>query len=151
MMDDPNIAMEEYIRFQVEKARRHGRRFNWENTTHGALEDVDGAHAHVKHVQADSAPVQTPQPPSKVASVIRTMPHRMESLEEEVHGLKESLDKQRKVMDAMARDLFRFTVWETSGILQLLDLSGATYTRYSKTYVPYPRRRVRQVTDGAST
>nr|GEU35469.1 hypothetical protein [Tanacetum cinerariifolium] len=76
---------------------------------------------------------------------------RMTRLEEEVHGLRESLDEQHEVMDAMARDFSRFTVWAASGISQLLDLSRATYTRYSKTHVPYQRRRVRQRTDGAST
>ncbi|GJV95669.1 hypothetical protein Tco_1547246 [Tanacetum coccineum] len=47
--------------------------------------------------------------------------------------------------------LSRFTVWAASGISQLLDLSGATYTRYSETHVPYQRRMVRQRTNGAST
>ncbi|GJW08631.1 hypothetical protein Tco_1571054 [Tanacetum coccineum] len=47
---------------------------------------------------------------------------------EEVHGIRESLAEQREVIDAMARDFSRFTVWATSGISQLLDASGATYT-----------------------
>ncbi|GJU68114.1 hypothetical protein Tco_1254373 [Tanacetum coccineum] len=38
-----------------------------------------------------------------------------------------------------------------SGISQLLDLSGSTYTRYFETHVPYQRRRVRRRTDDAST
>ncbi|GJR46796.1 hypothetical protein Tco_1314899 [Tanacetum coccineum] len=32
-MDDPNITMEEYIRLKEEKARRHGRTFNWQTAT----------------------------------------------------------------------------------------------------------------------
>nr|GEU56614.1 hypothetical protein [Tanacetum cinerariifolium] len=32
-MDDPNITMEEYIRLEEEKARRHGRMFNWQTAT----------------------------------------------------------------------------------------------------------------------
>ncbi|GJR94211.1 hypothetical protein Tco_0266385 [Tanacetum coccineum] len=32
-MDDPNITMEEYIRLEEEKDRRHGRTFNWQTTT----------------------------------------------------------------------------------------------------------------------
>ncbi|GJR10291.1 hypothetical protein Tco_0792943 [Tanacetum coccineum] len=55
---------------------------------------------------------------------------RMARLEEEVHGLRESLDEQRKVMDMMARDLSRFTMWATRGISQLLDATRATYTRF---------------------
>ncbi|GJU79787.1 hypothetical protein Tco_1282152 [Tanacetum coccineum] len=61
---------------------------------------------------------------------------RMDRLEDEVHGVRESLDEQHEVMDAMAGDFSRFTVWASSGISQLLDLSGTTYTRYSETHVP---------------
>ncbi|GKF32296.1 hypothetical protein Tco_0102094, partial [Tanacetum coccineum] len=32
-MNDPNITMEEYIRLEEEKARRHGRTFNWQTAT----------------------------------------------------------------------------------------------------------------------
>ncbi|GKB94451.1 hypothetical protein Tco_0980588 [Tanacetum coccineum] len=37
-MDDLNITMEEYIRLEVEKARRYGRNFNWETATYGKPE-----------------------------------------------------------------------------------------------------------------
>ncbi|GJV84318.1 hypothetical protein Tco_1524216 [Tanacetum coccineum] len=42
-MDDPNITMEEYIRFEEEKARRRGKVYNWETATYGKIwydEDV---------------------------------------------------------------------------------------------------------------
>ncbi|GJR30084.1 hypothetical protein Tco_1106316 [Tanacetum coccineum] len=42
-MDDSNITMEEYIRLEEEKARRHGKVYNWETTTYGKIwydEDV---------------------------------------------------------------------------------------------------------------
>ncbi|GJW41714.1 hypothetical protein Tco_0067559, partial [Tanacetum coccineum] len=90
-----------------------------------ALEDDEGAHAELEGVQADLAPIQAPQPPLVVAQS-RTMPQRMARLEEEVHGLRKSLDEQREVMDVIARDFSRFTVWAASGISQLLDLSEAT-------------------------
>ncbi|GJV13606.1 hypothetical protein Tco_1355147 [Tanacetum coccineum] len=32
-IDDPNITMEEYIKLEKEKARRHGRTFNWQTAT----------------------------------------------------------------------------------------------------------------------
>ncbi|GKE31924.1 hypothetical protein Tco_1451246 [Tanacetum coccineum] len=32
-MDDPNITLEEFIRLEEEKARRHGRTFNWQTAT----------------------------------------------------------------------------------------------------------------------
>ncbi|GJW56099.1 hypothetical protein Tco_0102830 [Tanacetum coccineum] len=34
IMDDPNITMEEYIKLEEEKARRHGRTFNWQTATY---------------------------------------------------------------------------------------------------------------------
>ncbi|GJW07725.1 hypothetical protein Tco_1570148 [Tanacetum coccineum] len=42
-MDDPNITMEEYIRLEEEKARRHGKVFYWETAKYGKIwynEDV---------------------------------------------------------------------------------------------------------------
>ncbi|GJR51167.1 hypothetical protein Tco_1401688 [Tanacetum coccineum] len=36
-MDDPNITMEEYIRLEEEKARRHGRTFNWKTATYDKM------------------------------------------------------------------------------------------------------------------
>ncbi|GJV71099.1 hypothetical protein Tco_1491094 [Tanacetum coccineum] len=36
-MDDPNITIEEYIRFEEEKARRRGRVFNWETAKYGKI------------------------------------------------------------------------------------------------------------------
>ncbi|GKA90763.1 hypothetical protein Tco_0812633 [Tanacetum coccineum] len=39
-MDDPNMAMEEYIKLEEEKASRHGRVFNWQTTTYGKIRDA---------------------------------------------------------------------------------------------------------------
>nr|GEX67987.1 hypothetical protein [Tanacetum cinerariifolium] len=86
-----------------------------------------------------------------VEDVWRAHAKRLARLEEEVHEIRQSLDEQREVMHAMARDFSMFIVWTTSGISQLLDLSGATYTRYSKTHVPYQRCMVWQRTGDAST
>ncbi|GJT50435.1 hypothetical protein Tco_0976592 [Tanacetum coccineum] len=36
-MDDPNMTMEEYIKFEEEKARRHGRVFDWQTATYGKI------------------------------------------------------------------------------------------------------------------
>ncbi|GJZ57462.1 hypothetical protein Tco_0612956 [Tanacetum coccineum] len=43
-MDDPNITMEEYIRLEEEKARRHGKIYNWETATYGRIWDDDEVH-----------------------------------------------------------------------------------------------------------
>ncbi|GJW36167.1 hypothetical protein Tco_0059087 [Tanacetum coccineum] len=37
MMDNPNITMEEYIRLEEEKARRHGKVYNWETAKYGKI------------------------------------------------------------------------------------------------------------------
>ncbi|GJY01286.1 hypothetical protein Tco_0359438 [Tanacetum coccineum] len=71
-------------------------------------------------------------------------------VEEEVHEIRGALGEQREVIDAMARDLSRFTVWATGGISQLLDSVGATYVWHFETHVPYQRCRVRQRTGDAS-
>ncbi|GKE20925.1 hypothetical protein Tco_1432437 [Tanacetum coccineum] len=41
-MDDPNMTMEEYIKFEEEKARRRGRVFNWQTSTYGKVRVDDG-------------------------------------------------------------------------------------------------------------
>nr|GEX10949.1 ribonuclease H-like domain-containing protein [Tanacetum cinerariifolium] len=95
--------------------------------TVGSSKGVEGSPIVDEGVQAILALVQAPQAPPPAAS--RTMPQRMIRLEDEVHGLRESLDEQHEVMDAIARYFSRFTMWATSDISQLLDLSRAAYTR----------------------
>ncbi|GKA22491.1 hypothetical protein Tco_0708453 [Tanacetum coccineum] len=43
-MDNPNITMEEYIRLEEEKARRHGKVYNWETATYGKIWDNEDVH-----------------------------------------------------------------------------------------------------------
>ncbi|GJY91137.1 hypothetical protein Tco_0506333 [Tanacetum coccineum] len=45
-MDDPNITMEEYIRLEEEKARRHGKVYNWETATYGKIWYDKDVHDH---------------------------------------------------------------------------------------------------------
>ncbi|GJR04445.1 hypothetical protein Tco_0527429 [Tanacetum coccineum] len=40
-MDNPNITMEEYIRLEEEKARRHGKTFNWQTATFGKVKNYE--------------------------------------------------------------------------------------------------------------
>ncbi|GJV87023.1 hypothetical protein Tco_1530961 [Tanacetum coccineum] len=40
-MDDPNITMEEYIRLEEEKARRHVQTFNWQTATFEKVENYE--------------------------------------------------------------------------------------------------------------
>ncbi|GJZ81433.1 hypothetical protein Tco_0646427 [Tanacetum coccineum] len=43
-IDDPNITMEEYIRLEEEKARRHGKVYNWETATYDKIWDNEDVH-----------------------------------------------------------------------------------------------------------
>ncbi|GJV59680.1 hypothetical protein Tco_1465780 [Tanacetum coccineum] len=36
-MDNPNLTMEEYVRLEEEKARKHGKVFNWQTATYGQI------------------------------------------------------------------------------------------------------------------
>ncbi|GJW52665.1 hypothetical protein Tco_0096750 [Tanacetum coccineum] len=63
---------------------------------------------HEEGVQADPAPIQAPQAPPVAAPGPRTKPQRMARLEEEVHGLRDSLGEQRAVLDEMSRDFSRY-------------------------------------------
>nr|GEY71123.1 hypothetical protein [Tanacetum cinerariifolium] len=74
----------------------------------------------------------------------------MARLEEDMHEIREALAEQREVIDAMARDFSRFTLWTAEGITHVLDSTGASYTPYSKTHIPY-QRHVKCRSDGAST
>ncbi|GJV41692.1 hypothetical protein Tco_1420132 [Tanacetum coccineum] len=51
-IDNPNITMEEYIRLEEEKARRHGKVYNWETTTYGKIWDNEDAH-HLGSVETE--------------------------------------------------------------------------------------------------
>ncbi|GKE61619.1 hypothetical protein Tco_1511986, partial [Tanacetum coccineum] len=51
-MDDPNMAMEEYIKLEEEKASRHGRVFNWQTTTYGKIRVDDDPH-DLRSVEAE--------------------------------------------------------------------------------------------------
>ncbi|GJS34175.1 hypothetical protein Tco_0532557 [Tanacetum coccineum] len=48
-MDDPNMTMKEYIKFEEEKARRRGRVFNWQTATYGKIRVDD----NLRYVEAE--------------------------------------------------------------------------------------------------
>ncbi|GJZ15842.1 hypothetical protein Tco_0551519 [Tanacetum coccineum] len=43
-MDDLNLTMEEYIRLEEEKARKHAKVFNWQTATYGKIRIDDDLH-----------------------------------------------------------------------------------------------------------
>ncbi|GJU81804.1 hypothetical protein Tco_1284169 [Tanacetum coccineum] len=99
--------------------------------------------------QPDPAPVQAPQAPPAHAQP-RSMTQRIARMEEDVREIRGQMTQQGEVLDAMARDFSRFTVWAAGGITELLRASGVTFASYSMAPVPY-QRRVRRRTGEAST
>ncbi|GJT83461.1 hypothetical protein Tco_1057803 [Tanacetum coccineum] len=99
--------------------------------------------------QADPTPVQEPPPPPPAPA--RTMPQRMARLKDDIDEIRGALTEQREVIDAMACDFSRFSTWAITGLARMMDWAGVAYVPYSKTYVPYQRRRVRQRTGEANT
>nr|GFB17440.1 hypothetical protein [Tanacetum cinerariifolium] len=53
-MDYPNITMEEYIRLEEEKARRHGRTFNWQTATFKKVENYEDKDDYFIEFKTDS-------------------------------------------------------------------------------------------------
>ncbi|GJV24879.1 hypothetical protein Tco_1377574 [Tanacetum coccineum] len=51
-MDDPNLTMEEYIRFKEEKAHKRGKVFNWQTATYGKIRVDDDLH-NLSSVEAE--------------------------------------------------------------------------------------------------
>nr|GEV27515.1 hypothetical protein [Tanacetum cinerariifolium] len=102
---------------------------------------------------AEEAPVapgggdEDEEMPQAVLPPPRTQGDRIARLEEEVHSMREVLQDQREVLDSMARDFFRFTMWTVISLSQMMDKAGVTYTRSSESPVEYQRRNVRSKND----
>ncbi|GKA96418.1 hypothetical protein Tco_0818513 [Tanacetum coccineum] len=117
----------------------------------GAPADAEDAPIVDEGDQAVLAPVQAPQqPPPPSSAPARTMPQRMDRLEEDVQEIRGALTEQREVIDAVAHDFFRFSTWAITGLGWMINRAGVTYTPYSQTHVSF-QRRTRQRTNGAST
>nr|GFA93221.1 hypothetical protein [Tanacetum cinerariifolium] len=86
------------------------------------------------------APVQPTLGPQAASLATSTMPQRMSRLEEDVHGLIDSLGGQREVLDMLSQDFSRFTTWTVGRLSQMLDERGITYTSYGDYHMPYQRR-----------
>nr|GEZ54303.1 hypothetical protein [Tanacetum cinerariifolium] len=86
------------------------------------------------------APVQPTLGPQAASLATSTMPQRMSRLEEDVHGLRDSLGGQREVLDMLSQDFSRFTTWTVGRLSQMLDERGITYTSYGDYHMPYQRR-----------
>ncbi|GKE88723.1 hypothetical protein Tco_1566198, partial [Tanacetum coccineum] len=135
----PIIDMAELVRLQICKEIDDTR--SWvaprlekqPDTAAGAPEAVEDALVIDEGAPAIPAPVQAPQPPQAA----RTMPQRMDRLEEDIREIRGALVEQREVINAMARDFSKFTVWAARGIAQLLDFARVTYVPYSETHIPY--------------
>ncbi|GJR09910.1 hypothetical protein Tco_0792562 [Tanacetum coccineum] len=110
LTDHFGLLMEESLRGTTVVVRELERQ---QVATDDALRVVtaEAPHAEEEGGHAVPAPVQAPQPPSAAS----TMPQRLYRLEDEVHVIQVDLGKHREVVDAMAKDLSRFTMWTTRG------------------------------------
>nr|GEW39250.1 hypothetical protein [Tanacetum cinerariifolium] len=116
-----NVDVANTLQFRLGGARR---RMSWRRIILGL-----GLHT-TKEMQTTSFALGPERQPDVVAGALVDAGGTLDMLarvEEEVHEILASLGKQRKVMDDMATDLSRFTVWAAGGISQLLDSTGATY------------------------
>ncbi|GKA47458.1 hypothetical protein Tco_0740341 [Tanacetum coccineum] len=84
----------------------------------------------------EEMPHAVPPPP-------RTQGERIARLKEEVHGIREVLMGQREVLDSMARDFSRFTMWTVTSLAQMINRADVSYTSYSKSPVEYQRCIIR--------
>ncbi|GKC43406.1 hypothetical protein Tco_1061128 [Tanacetum coccineum] len=76
--------------------------------------------------QVVSAPIKASQPPP-AAGPARTIAQRINRLEEDVHGMRGALGKQREVFDSMACDFSRFTTWTVIGLSYVRRTRRSTY------------------------
>ncbi|GKC15032.1 hypothetical protein Tco_1011814 [Tanacetum coccineum] len=105
----------------------------------GAPKVVEGASDIDEGAQAVPTLVQAPQPPPG-ARPARTLSQRVDRLEEEVYEIREALGKKREVLDSMASDFSRFTIWTVTSLSLMMDRSRVRYTSYSNFRIPYLRR-----------
>ncbi|GKE87893.1 hypothetical protein Tco_1565368, partial [Tanacetum coccineum] len=56
----------------------------------------------------------------EAATIPRTIPQRLQRLEEEVYRLRESLGEQRMLLERMSSDQARFSSWMFDRITQLM-------------------------------
>nr|GEW36512.1 putative reverse transcriptase domain-containing protein [Tanacetum cinerariifolium] len=89
----------------------------------GASKVIEGAPDVDEGAQAVPRPVQAPQPPPIAAST-RTMTKRMTKLEEEVHGMRKALGKQKETLELGLVYLFETIITST------IDLDGVTYLNW---------------------
>ncbi|GJX40306.1 hypothetical protein Tco_0255296 [Tanacetum coccineum] len=77
-MDYPNLTMEEYIRLEEDKARKHGKVFNWQTATYGKIR-VNGGFYDIRSMEVeflaivvndDFAPQDTLQCKSQVSTPV---------------------------------------------------------------------------------
>ncbi|GJR02732.1 hypothetical protein Tco_0525716 [Tanacetum coccineum] len=90
-------------------------------------------------VQADPTPVHAPQAPS-AAPRPRSMPQKIQRLEEEVRGVRESLAEQRVLVGRMSGEQSRLSGWVADNITQLLNQSGLLHEKFYNSLGSAPKR-----------
>ncbi|GKE32240.1 hypothetical protein Tco_1451562, partial [Tanacetum coccineum] len=83
----------------------------------GAAEDAPTVD---EGAQADPTPVQAPQPPPPPPVAGRTMPQRLERLEEEIQGLRQDVRSLHGLVERSMTDQGRFSAWMITCMTQLM-------------------------------
>ncbi|GJX39504.1 hypothetical protein Tco_0252807 [Tanacetum coccineum] len=85
--------------------------------------------------QTDPAPEQAPQqPPPPSLATARTIPQRLERLEEDVQGLCRDVGSLRGLVERSMTDQGRFSTWMMTYMTQLMDASRLTYQALDGTF-----------------
>ncbi|GKC80184.1 hypothetical protein Tco_1130958 [Tanacetum coccineum] len=85
--------------------------------------------------QVDPAPEQAPQqPPPPSPAAAKTIPQRLERLEEDVQGLCRDVGSLRGLVERSMTDQGRFSTWMMTCMTQLMDASGLTYQALDGTF-----------------
>ncbi|GKD24318.1 hypothetical protein Tco_1230532 [Tanacetum coccineum] len=104
------------------------------DATVGAPEAPKDAPVAKEGGQAVSTPAQAPQhPPPPPLVAVRTMPHRLGRLEEEMQGLCKDVVGLRGLVDRSLTNQTRFSTWMISCMTQLMEASRQPYQAFDGT------------------
>nr|GEU85148.1 putative reverse transcriptase domain-containing protein [Tanacetum cinerariifolium] len=124
----PIIDMTELVRLQI--CVEFGDTWAWA-PARPAKEEGDARGVAEEALVAPRGGDEDEEMPQAVPPPPKTQGKRIARLEDEVLGMREALQGQRKVLDSMAREFYRFTTWTITSLTWLMDRAGVPYTRYT--------------------
>ncbi|GJU40718.1 hypothetical protein Tco_1193675 [Tanacetum coccineum] len=163
MMDNPNITMEEYIRIEEEKARKHGKVFNWETAKYGKIWCDEDVH-DLRSIENEFPAIVFND--NLTSNQTLSCEPMVSSLNDNEIDFRISFDESddedytdvRSLCGLVERsmtDQGRFSTWMINCMAQLMEASGQTYQAFDGTFRGSSpavfERRTRQRTGDAST